>query len=159
MEYMCDLTDEQKISRIASAGILASFVEAFEGSWNHEQWLELVSYVRDMGYSVSDAPLGLALEEERELYFLGLERNERLAARAPVIEETISFIESSDSFLSSLEKIKELASSEIGREHKKKLRLLLSEKFTQEVKGRLSNGAWIPRKLVDDVEALTKKLL
>ncbi len=159
MEYMCNLTDEQKISRIANAGVLASFVEAFTGAWNHEQWLELVSYVRDLGYLVPDDMLGLALEKERETYFENLAKNERIAAKAPMVEGTIALIENNGSFLESIEKIKELAGAEIGCEHKKKLRSILSDKFTNEVKGRLDNGALIPRKLVDEVEALSKRLL
>ena len=102
---MCDLTDEQKILRIASAGVLASFVEAFNGSWDHGQWLELVSYVRGMGYVVSEDKLGMALEAERDRYFEEMAKNERLAENAPLIEEAIVLIESSDSFPYSFEKI------------------------------------------------------
>jgi hypothetical protein len=159
MEYMCDLSDEQKISKVASAGVLASFVEAFDGQWNHEAWLELVSYVEGMGCALPHEKLGLALEAERELYHRGLAKNEQLAEKAPVIEETIAFIEGNTSFLESLEGIKGLAIVEMSHEHKKKLLNVLSEKFTKEVKDRMEKGHWMPKKIVEDVENLTKKLL
>jgi hypothetical protein len=159
MEHLYELTPEQKVSKIASLGVLSAFAEAYGGNWDHGQWLELVDYVQKMGYAVPEHMLGLALENERVKLFAKIEKQERLDAHKLGVEETISFLESTDSFLASLERLKSVADKDMSTEHKKKLVELLSDKFTKEVRSRTEKGAWIPKKIVSDVEELKRKLV
>lgn len=162
MDDVIELTDAQKLGRLSALGILAAFVEAYEGYWDHWQWLELMSYVDGLGYPLSEAVLREATEREREAYLKGTQKEERPGFKPSMnragFEQTLVVINETDSFLSSLMRIKEEADGGIGPERKKALLDILSEKFTREVRERTEKGAWIPKKMVSDVEELMRRL-
>lgn len=149
--------EEHGLERLSVSGILSAFVEAYEGNWNHDQWLELVAYARELGCQLPEERLGQAIEDEKHSFLGRLLEQEKAAAHAQYIDETITLIDSSGSFLDSLERMKAMAGMELGHDHKRKLRDILSGKFVKEVKSRLSKGAWIPKRMVNEVEELTRK--
>jgi hypothetical protein len=57
------------MSKKELVGLLDKFIEEKNASWNHEDWLSLVSKVKEKGFDISENELGQLLEGERDVFY------------------------------------------------------------------------------------------
>lgn len=60
---------EKNLARLAQTDIAAKFVESRNGSWNHQEWLDFLSGIKEYGYDPIDlTQVGLLLEKQKAEY-------------------------------------------------------------------------------------------
>ena len=65
----CCNSSEGNLRRLVRSGMLADFVKANKGHWNHQEWLELCGDITNKGYTPVDFDqVGLVLELEKSRY-------------------------------------------------------------------------------------------
>ena len=61
---------EDNIKRFVKTPLAMNFVNAHNGSWNHEDWLNFIREVKEKGYYPIDFDrVGLILEDKKKAFF------------------------------------------------------------------------------------------
>jgi ADP-heptose:LPS heptosyltransferase len=64
-----ETTEAANLKRFARTTTLINFIKRNNGTWTHEQWLELVENIKAKGYAPIDFDqVGLILEERKQKY-------------------------------------------------------------------------------------------
>lgn len=61
--------DVEELDRLKASNIIRDFVRMQEGGWNHAQWEDFLSVVRELGYTLPSEVIGSELEMEKEFYW------------------------------------------------------------------------------------------
>ncbi len=61
--------DTDELERLKSSNLLKDFVSAQQGNWNHEEWENFLSSVRELGYNLPGVVIGAELEMEKTYYW------------------------------------------------------------------------------------------
>ena len=60
---------EANLKKLRKSPIATNFVKKHQGSWNHQDWLDFLDYLKARGYTPIDADsVGLLLEEKKAIY-------------------------------------------------------------------------------------------
>ena len=60
---------EQNLKKLSKTNILMNFVKKYNGSWDHQAWLELCALLQEKGYTPIDFDqVGVILEAKKTAY-------------------------------------------------------------------------------------------
>ncbi len=61
--------EEINLKRLVKTPIIMNFVKKKNGAWNHQDWLDFLSYLKEKGYDpINPDQVGLLLEERKAQY-------------------------------------------------------------------------------------------
>ncbi|MFH0817779.1 MAG: hypothetical protein V1909_04045 [Candidatus Micrarchaeota archaeon] len=75
--------DTDELERLKGSNLLKDFVSVQGGSWNHVDWEDFISSVRELGYSLPVDVIGAELEMEKS-YYWKVKNGELAAPEGPV---------------------------------------------------------------------------
>lgn len=61
---------EENLKKLAKTTLLANFVKKNKGSWDHQEWVELLENLKTKGYyPVDEDQVGLIVEKKKTEYW------------------------------------------------------------------------------------------
>lgn len=61
--------EESNYKKLRRSPIAMNFVKRYQGSWNHQDWLGFLDYLKEKGYMpINTDQVGLLLEEKKAQY-------------------------------------------------------------------------------------------
>ncbi len=61
---------EENLKKLAKTTLLANFVKKNKGSWDHQEWIELLENLKSKGYyPVDEDQVGLIVEKKKAEYW------------------------------------------------------------------------------------------
>jgi len=61
--------EDTNLKKLAKTPIVMNFVKKKNASWNHQDWLDFLAYLKEKGYDpISPDQVGLLLEERKAQY-------------------------------------------------------------------------------------------